>query len=217
MSDRQGMNAPKEPRVVAELGRPETPQEGADRRAEASRVRRQSKTFVNLVIALLASLAVVAVVVLVVVRPDAAPREPIDYAAISAEADAPVALAAPQLSAQWSANSAVYNASAADGVANWYVGFVTPADQFIGLRQGIEANPTWLANELAGMKSTGTTTIDGIQWTVYDRRGAKDVGNYAYALSTVGTHSTYVMYGTAADDEFETLAKELAATIAADH
>ncbi|MEO7348435.1 MAG: DUF4245 domain-containing protein, partial [Terrimesophilobacter sp.] len=84
------MSAPKEPRVVAELGRPETPQEAADRRAEASRVRRQSKTFVNLVIALLASLAVVAVVVLVVVRPDAAPREPIDYAAIAAEADTPV-------------------------------------------------------------------------------------------------------------------------------
>ncbi|MEO7349594.1 MAG: DUF4245 domain-containing protein, partial [Terrimesophilobacter sp.] len=197
--------------------RPETPQEAADRRAEASRVRRQSKTFVNLVIALLASFAVVAVVVLVVVRPDAAPREPIDYAAIAAEADTPVPLAAPTLSAKWSANSAVYNASAADGVAHWYVGFVTPADQFIALRQGIGANPTWLANELTGMRATGTTTIDGVEWTVYDRRGAKDVGNRAYALSTVGAQSTYVLFGTASDDEFATLAQALAETITADN
>ncbi len=211
------MSASKEPRVVAELGRPETPQEGADRRAEASRVRRQSMTFVNLVIALLVSLAVVAVVVLVVVRPDAAPREPIDYRAISLEAGAPVPLAAPALSAEWVANSAVYNATAADGVANWYVGFVTPRDQFIGMRQGIDANPTWLANELVGLRATGSTTIDGIEWTVYDRRGTKDVGNYAYALSTAGAKSTYVLFGTAPDDEFATLAKELTATIAADH
>lgn len=211
------MSASKEPRVVAELGRPETPQESADRRAEASLVRRQSKTFVNLIIALLASLAVVAVVVLVVVRPDAAPREPIDYLALSLEADAPVPLAAPDLSAEWSANSAIYTADAADGVANWYVGFVTPAVQFIGMRQGIDANPTWLANELVGMRTTGSTTIAGIEWSVYDRRGVKDAGNHAYALSTVGAKSTYVLYGTATEDEFAILANALAATIAADH
>lgn len=211
------MSASKDPRIVAELGRPETPQESADRRAEASRVRRQSKTFINLVVALLASLAVVAVVVLVVVRPDASPREPVDYRAISMQADAPVALAAPALSAEWVSNSAIYNASAPDGVATWYVGFVTPADHFIGLRQGIDANPTWLANELVGMRATGATTIEGIEWTVYDRRNVKDPGNHAYALSTVGAQSTYVLYGTATDDEFATLAKTIAATIAANN
>lgn len=211
------MNAAKEPRVVAELGRPETPQETADRKTAASRKHRQNQNFFNLVIALLASLAVVAVVVLVVVRPDVAPREPIDYRALALEADAPVTLAAPELSAGWEANSAIYNDTAADGVANWYVGFVTPNNQFIALRQGIEANPTWLANELAGAKVTGSTTIDGIEWTVYDRRGAKDAGIHAYSLSTVAKRSTYVVYGKASDSEFTTLAKALSATIAADH
>ena len=66
------MSKAKEPRVVAELGRPETPQETVDRRAVASRTRRQNQNFFNLIIALLASLAVVAIIVLVVVRPDAA-------------------------------------------------------------------------------------------------------------------------------------------------
>lgn len=211
------MNAAKEPRIVAELGRPETPQESADRRAAAARMRRQNQTFANLIIALLASLAVVALIVIVVVRPDAAEREPVDYRSLSVEADAPVPLAAPALPAEWEANSARYDPSPSDGVANWYVGFVTPDKQFIGVRQGIDANPTWLANQLAGAAPTGSITIGGIEWSVYDRRKAPDAGNRAYALSTVGAVSTFVLFGTAAEDEFAVLASKLAPTIAADH
>lgn len=202
---------------MAELGRPETAQEMVDRRAVASRTRRQNQNFFNLIIALLASLAVVALVVLVVVRPDAAPQEPVDYRAISLEADAPATLAAPQLPEGWWANQAKYDSNPVDDVLNWNIGLLTPSDGFIALVQGIDANPTWQTNQLPGMKVTGSTTIDGIEWTVYDRRGAKDAGNYAYALSTVGADSTYVLHGTATDDDFTILATKLAATIAADH
>ena len=52
------------PRIVAELGRPETPQETADRKAASSARYRSSKTFRNLVAALLITIAVVAVVYL---------------------------------------------------------------------------------------------------------------------------------------------------------
>lgn len=210
------MNAAQGPQVVAELGRPETPQETADRRAEASRKRRQNNNLLNLVLALAASLAVVAIVVLMVVRPDAAPQESVDYRTIAADSFAPVPLAAPVVPANWWSNSAIFEGAPADGVANWYVGFVTPTDKFIALRQGIDANPTWLANELSGMKATGVTTIDDIEWTVYDRRGTKDVGLREYGLTTVSTRSTYVVYGTASDEEFTTLAKELAGIITAD-
>lgn len=202
---------------MAELGRPETAQETADRRAAASRTRRQNQNFFNLVIALLASLAVVAVLVLVVVRPDAAPREPVDYRSLSLQAGAPVPLAAPELPDGWSSNSAIYNGSPTDGVANWYVGFITPDEQFIAVRQGIDANPTWAANELEGMRTTGSTTIDGIEWSVYDRRGAKDAGNHAFAMSTVAARSTFILYGTASPEEFTLLAKQLTTTIAAEH
>lgn len=210
------MSTARKPRIVAGLGRPETPQEIADRRANTSRLRRQNQNLPNLIVALLASLAVVALIVIVVVRPDAAVREPIDYRTISSEAGAPVPLAAPVLSADWVSNSAVYNGKPSDGVANWYVGFVTPQVQFIGLRQGIDANPTWLANQLAGTAPTGSTTIDGIEWSVYDRRNAKDVGNLAYALSSVGAHSTFILFGTASDEEFAELASQIASTIATD-
>lgn len=211
------MNAAKAPRVVAELGRPETPQETADRRAEATRKHRQNQNFFNLIMALLASLAVVAVITLVVVRPDFSPDKSVDYQSAARNSGAAVALAAPTVPSEWWSNSAEYNSSPADGVARWSVGFVTASNLFIGIKQGIDANPTWLANEVSGAQATGSMMIDGIEWTVYDRRRAKDAGLYAYALSTVTEHSTYVLYGKAPDSEFTLLAEALSATIAADH
>lgn len=205
-----------QPPVVAELGRPETPQETAERKAQTSRRHREGQTFLNLALALIASLIVVLVTVLVVVRPDPPAREPIDYQAIAAEADAGVTLAAPSLPEGWSANAATYTATPADGVANWYVGLITPKDQFVALRQGVDANPTWVSNQLAGRSATGSTVIDGVTWQVYDHRLAKDVGNLAYAMTTTGPAdesgrtSSFVLFGTASDDEFEVLASALA-------
>ncbi|GAA3740070.1 hypothetical protein GCM10022239_14630 [Leifsonia bigeumensis] len=209
----------RQPPVVAELGRPETPQEIADRKAESSRRHRQGQTFLNLALALVACLLVVLVTVLVVVRPDPPAREPIDYQAIAAEADAGVPLAAPSLPEGWTSNAASFSAMPADGVANWYVGFLTPKEQFVALRQGIDANPTWVSNQLAGRSATGSTVIDGVTWQVYDHRLAKDAGNLAYAMTATGTEdesgrtSSYVLFGTAPDDEFEVLASALAPTI----
>ena len=92
------------PRVVAELGRPETPDETAARKAENSRKHRANQTLRNLVLALLASLAVVLVLVLVVVRPDGAPRQARDYRAdaTNSQAQAGQTLAAPPLPTGWS-------------------------------------------------------------------------------------------------------------------
>lgn len=210
------MSPVKEPRIVAEMGRPETALEARERKALASRTRRESQTFVNLATALVASLAVVAVIVLVVVRPASPPRPAVDYRAVAAEAHAPVPLAVPDLPSTWGSNSAIYDEAASDGVANWYTGFITPSQQFIALRQGINANPTWLANQLAGSKSTGSTTVEGVEWTVYDRRGNDKAGNLEYAMSSVGAKSTYFLFGTGTQSEFETIAKDLSAIVTAD-
>lgn len=207
------MTASKQPPVVAELGRPETPQETADRKALSSRRHRERQTLVNLVGALLASLVAVLFLVLVVVRPELPDRAAIDYQAIAAEAGTEVPLAAPDLPPEWKANAATFDARPADGVVNWYIGFVTPDEQFVALRQGIDANPTWVANQLSGAPSTGTTTIGGVVWTVYDRRTAKDAGNLAYAMTAQNRTSSFILFGTAGDDEFETLAASLTTTI----
>ena len=69
------------PRIVAELGRPETPQETADRKAASSARYRSSKTFRNLVAALLITIAVVADVYLGVPRGSLAEPEPAEVPA----------------------------------------------------------------------------------------------------------------------------------------
>lgn len=202
------------PRIVAELGRPETAEETAARKAENSRKHRANQTLRNLVFALLASLAVVFVLVLVVVRPDGVPRAAVNYRADAAasEAQAGQVLAAPPLADGWSANDDGLT-TGSDSVLAWKLGFITPSHQYIGLAQGIDANPTWVANELANARSTGATSIGGHDWSVYDRRADQDPGNYAYSLSTVIGSSSIVLHGTAPTKEFTTLATAVAAQL----
>jgi hypothetical protein len=202
--------------IVAELGRPETPEETAARKAASSKRYRDSKTPINLVIALLASLAIVLVIVVIVVRPAPPAADPIDYTAIAAQVqpDHDATIASPTLPEGWLANAARIQFGA-DGVAEWYIGFVTPEGDFAAVTQGIDANPTWLAATLRNGFATGTATVDGRTWDVYDRRDAEDIGNLAYAMTTEIDASTIVLFGTASDEEFETLAAAVDASVSA--
>jgi Protein of unknown function (DUF4245) len=208
--------ASRPPRVVAELGRPETPEETAARQAENSLKHRQRQTVTNLVLALGASLLVVLVLVLLVPRSDAPIERDIDVATVAEQAqvvsDDP--LAVPDLPEGWRANAAELRTSKVDGVTAWYAGYLTPSDEYAGMYQGLDANPTWAAGLLARTLATGTTTIDGVEWTVYDNRDSdSDVGNARYGLMTEAGGSTFVLLGTATPEEFEDLAAALAQTI----
>jgi len=201
----------KPPAIVAELGRPETREEAATRRAEYSRKRRANQTVLNLALALGASLVVVLFLVSVVVRPEAAPDPGVNWVDTAAEASAGagVDLIAPALPGEWTANDARFEEKA--GVPTWYIGFLTPAKQFIAMNQGIEANPTWLASVLRDAVETGSTTIDQVRWTIYDQRAVDSPGNYAFAMSDELDGSTMALYGTAPTNEFELLAASIAA------
>ena len=207
--------ATKAPRVVADLGRPETPEETAARKAETSRKHRASQTVVNLAWSLGVSVAVMLVLVLVVVRPDLPAREPVDYTLLAeqSESQAGQPLLSPELPQGWYANKAELN-TGSDGVTTWVVGFITPSDQYIALNQGVEANPTWLGNQLTpkdrpGLEGTGGEQLDDVDWTVYDNRTAEDAGNFAYAMSAELGDSIVVLRGTADANEFRTLATAL--------
>ena len=176
-------------------------------KAETSRRHRAAQTTRNLIWALVATLIVVLFLVLVVVRPEFQTADPIDYGTVASQAQADAPLAAPVLPTGWSANRADLTKSG--DIQVWYVGFITPSDQFIALNQGIDANPTWVDNLLDSAKPSGAVTIDGTEWTVYDRRTSDDPGNLAYALVTEAGESTYVLHGTASDDEFALLAQSL--------
>lgn len=193
----------KKPRVVAELGRPETPQETADRKAASSSRYRSSKTFQNLVVALVASLALVLVMWLIVLRPDPTPADPIDVGAASNNANVILGTEpiVPTVPAEWEANAAEVR-HGSDGVSKWYIGYLTPGHGFISLNQAPEANPTWLSNLLRAATPTGTETVQGIQWQVYDQRGQADVGNLEYAMSTEVDGEWIVLFGTASEEQF---------------
>ena len=205
---------PKPPAIVAELGRPETPEETAARKAENSRKHRANQTLRNLIWSLVASVALMLLIVIVVVRPDQPDREAVDFAAVAAEAQPTIdePLAVPVVPAQWKSNNADLGESN-DGVSSWYIGFITPSSQFIALNQGIDANPTWLITLLDQHLATGTETVDGREWTVYDARDSDDPGNLAYAMVTEAGDSTYVLYGTADDNEFRTFAGSVGSQI----
>ncbi|MFP7761027.1 DUF4245 domain-containing protein [Marisediminicola sp. LYQ134] len=206
----------KTPRVVAELGRPETPEETAARKAENSRKHRANQTVINLVLALAASLAIVLLLVLVVVRPDLPAREPVDYGAIAEQAQPAVdePLADPDLPEGWTANSATIEAT--PDVTEWYIGFITPSTEFIGFRQGVDADATWVSNQVDDRSSTGEVELGGLDWTIFDYRERRDVGNLAYSMVATSGDSRLVIYGSADDTEFATLATALAADLPTD-
>ncbi|KQM83019.1 DUF4245 domain-containing protein [Agromyces sp. Leaf222] len=212
------MAEPAQGRVVAELGRPETPEETAARKAKNSREYRERKTTRNLVYALLASLAVVLVIVLAVPRSDEPMHADVDVAAIAeqAQAGSEEPLAVPDLPEGWSANAAELRRSQTDGITAWYTGYLTPSGEFIGLSQGLDANATWSADLLARTLATGTVQIDGVDWTVYDNRDSSDdLGNARYGLTTEAGSTVFVLVGTATDAEFATLASAIADTVQA--
>lgn len=194
--------------VVAELGRAETPAEAADRKAAARAERRANQTVLNLVIALVASLAIVGFLVIVVVRPTEVPREPVDYAAIAADAqrDVDVPLVAPErLPEGWTVNRAQLQTAAADGVVTWSLGIVTADDRYLAIDQGVDANPSWVSDRVKGASAGPDVSVGGREWTSYDRRDAADAGNVAFALVRELDGSTLVLSGTATDTEFAEL------------
>ena len=198
-----------EPRIVAELGRPETPEETAARKAENSRKHRANQTLRNLVWSLVATLAVVLVLVLVVVRPDPAVLQPVDYATVAEQTVAPEGrtLLVPNLPEGWTANAA--SLRTIDQVSTWYIGFITPRGQFIALEQGFDANDTWRAEHFADKSSSPEQVdVDGLAFV--ETLGVENPGNYARVwVRDLDGDDVLVLYGTASAEEFAILATTL--------
>jgi hypothetical protein len=186
-------------------------QEAAPTATERRAARRANQTAFNLVLALIASLGIVLFLVVVVVRPEMEPRT-VDFREIGAAAQSSVdePLAVPDLPADWTANRAELVAAPADGVTRWEIGFLTPEGEYIGLVQGVDANDSWLADQVQSARSDGTERIGGLTWNRYDRRDVDDPGNVEYALVTTSGASTIVLGGTATDEEFAVLAAAVA-------
>ncbi len=174
------------PRVVAELGRPETPDETAARKAASSQRYRSSKTFRNLIAALIVCLGIMAVVYLGVPRgtPADTPEADVPAAAAAAEKTVGRGVIVPEVPGSWRANSALV-----DG-GEWRIVYA-PSSGYVEVTQAFDPPAQWVSRELGGYAPTGTSTIDGIEWDVYDLPSS--VEKITYALSTTIGSDTVVI------------------------
>lgn len=169
---------------------------------------RAKQTVVNLVLSLVACLGIVIVTVLAVPRDDSNRIKPVDYvtAAESAEAASNLNLVAPELPSGWWANQAKWNASAADGVKVWKVGFVGPKNQYIGVTQGFGVNPTWVALQTIGFEPDTESKAKNNTWTKWKPAKNTDADPHLWTFEKDGNFIAMSSTASEADlDEFAAL------------
>lgn len=199
-------NAP----IVAELGRPETPEETAARKAEFSKTYRASQNFRNLIAALLVTLAVVAVVIFGVPRGERTTETEIDVAAVAQDVestmDRPVIV--PELDGFWRVNAAELQSGA---TVVWNITMAPAAEEergFIRIAQAFDDDSSWAPQILHGTAATDTTRIGGLEWDVYELRGdAAD--NVSHAIGTQAGDDYILLYGSQSSASTAELAESL--------
>ncbi|HWM17282.1 MAG TPA: DUF4245 family protein [Microbacterium sp.] len=187
------------PRVVAELGRPETPDETASRKAESSRVYRASQNTRNLIAALLATLIVVVIIIFAVPRGALPPADPIDVAAVAEriEASEGRTIVIPDVPDEWIVNRASIEG---DSTAAWTIVYVPNEETgFLRIAQGFGADPAWTTRVLSGASVDGTVSIGGVAWDRYSIPDPARAGNISGALSAEAGEDTILVYGSTDD------------------
>ena len=201
----------KGPAINADLGRPETPDETAARKAASSKAYRSSQTVRNLVAALVVTLAVVVVIIALVPRGEPVAATPIDVAALAADVEASMGSPAivPETDEFWRVNAAELQSGAP---VVWEV-TLAPAAQdergFIKLAQAFDADASWAPQRLNGVAPTDTVRIGGREWDVYQPGSAGAEANVTYALGTQAGDDYVLLYGSRSADSTAELAESL--------
>lgn len=183
--------------VVAEIGRPETAEETAARKAEFSKNYRASQTTRNLIAALVATLAVVAIVVFGVPRGQVAAPPPIDLTMLAGEASAAMSrpVLVPEIADDWQVNRAELEGGP---TAVWDVTIAPSGDDergFLRIAQAFGTDITWASFRLDNTAPVGTVTIDGREWDEFRLRNPEQSANISYALGTQAGSDYVLVYG----------------------
>lgn len=189
---------------------PETAEELAALKAANSEKRRKNSTVSNLIIAVVACLAAMSVLWMIVWRPDGSIVPPVDYktAVENSRMGYNENIIAPEFPEGWYLNAANVRTDSADKETYWYLGILTDKNHFIALSQRFDAEESWPMRTMDSTFPTGVQTIEGQTWQEYDRRGDKNAtGNKPYGLSMDLNGSTVILYGTATEEEFRTVAQ----------
>ena len=169
----------------------------------AAAAKRANASVMGMIIALLVSIAAFLPIVLMNPAPKSDGYRPnINVSAIAQNAAdvagfTPVAV---NIGDTFRANYARWESGAGTGVPAWEVGYLTPKEEFIGLVQTRQANPTWLLQQTKSAPVTGTRNAGGRDWELRDA----GKGEKSMVLTERGT--TVILSGSASLEEFSTLA-----------
>lgn len=207
----------KQAPIVAELGRPETPDETAARKAASSKAYRGSQTFRNLIAALLVTVGVVAVIIFAVPRGEPVAPEKIDVAGIAAGVESTMEspVIVPELDGFWRVNAAELQSGA---TVVWEV-TLAPAGQdergFVKFAQAFDADSSWAPQRLNGIAPTDEVRIGGLDWDVFELGDAGSTANVTYAIGTQAGDDYVLLYGSRSADSTAELAESLVPQIRA--
>ncbi|GAA3651488.1 DUF4245 family protein [Microbacterium marinilacus] len=210
----------REPRIVAELGRPETPEETAARKAANSKAYRESQSFRSLIIALLATVVVVAVIFLAVPRGGPAAEQSVDpkpAAELAAESyDRTVIVPdVPEPTGREGNGWFVNAAKVVPGSpAAWEILYVPGDDSFLRFVQGFDADETWASQQLGGTAPSGEVVVDGVEWQEYEV-DPRTNANVTYALGTQAGSDHILLYGTSSAEKTAEVAEMIAPQVRA--
>ena len=184
---------------------------------DAAAKRRARQTVNNLILALIASLGIMLAIVLIVPRDDSNRIQKVDYKSIAAQAssESGKSVIAPELPNGWWSNSARWSPKPADGVETWYTGFVGPKNQYIGLTQAFDINPTWLAFQLKDSAKTGTQAVGAFTWEIWETVEPHDppkTKDYQMVLK-YNSHDVAIIYGVAKPQDFVSIATAIQAKL----
>ena len=178
--------------------------------SDSAAKHRAKQTVRNLMFSLLVSVGLVSAMVLGLPRDDSNRLNPVAYLQIAEEAKASVnkEILAPAIPADWWSNGARLENEL--DVQSWYLGFVTPDNQFIGMSQAFESNPSWLALTLQGNWQDGEVSVEGKTWQIWPTlTPSNPPGTKEYAMVHEFGGSAVVIYGTAKKEDFLQLAAEI--------
>ncbi len=176
--------------------------------SDAAAKRRAKQTINNLVLSLIACLGFVLVLVLIVPRDDTPRHKKVDYVAVAKDAEASSAknLFEPNLENGWWSNAARWS-KGADSVATWYLGLVGGKNQFIGVTQAFDHNPTWLALQTTNYQPDGQAPEIAENWMKWrlapNQKGDPTIWTIEFA------NQAFVLDGTAEPTEFAEIAAQI--------
>ncbi len=202
--------------IVAELGRPETPEETAARKAESSRNYRSSQNVRSLIAALIATLVILGVIVAIVPRGEPASEPSVDLAGIAADVESTMQsdVLVPELDDFWRVNAAELEGGA---TVVWSITLAPASDDergFLKVDQAFDADASWAPQVLNGRAADDTTTIGGLTWDVFDIGSGGDA-NISYALGTQAGDDYILLYGSRTAAQTADFADELTPQIIA--